>query len=568
MIGALWYLIRTSVRNRLRRQVRRLRQPRYALAFALGLLYFWFFFIRDAGGRGAAAVPAAILGVFGVLIIGYLAWAWLFGTDKTALAFSRAEVALLFPAPVSRRGLILYKLASAQFGILVSVMVWSVLLNRGGDGALSSVMRGAGLWAAMSIFSLHRLGIGLLRAGATEHGAAGAKRSIPAFAVFAAAAGLVGWTIWSHRGWLAGDLELPVLTETFLAILDLPPASIVLYPISVAFAPIAERAPGPWSVAMLQALLLLALHVWWVLGSDAAFEEAAAEASETQAKAIEALRTRRAGGAVVRPASRRRTIPLAPRGSPAIAIVWKNLLWLLRTHQLRGLLLPPALALAAALGLAGRDPKFMVMVSIISGMVGGLFLVFGPAMMRNDLRSDLLQLPMLKTLPIRGDALVRAQVLSGAIAIATPVILLLWVALLAASLARGEYAVPAELVAALAVGGPPFLLVLTAATFTLHNGVALLLPGWVRLGEKGPTGIEATGQMMLVSVGQLVAVALLLIAPVLVGGLAWFAAAGELGTAVVTALLGGALVLAGEAWLLLRGLGRAFDRIEPSQVAQ
>jgi hypothetical protein len=33
------------------------------------------------------------------------------GSDTTALAFTQAEVSLLFTAPISRRGLILYKMA-------------------------------------------------------------------------------------------------------------------------------------------------------------------------------------------------------------------------------------------------------------------------------------------------------------------------------------------------------------------------------------------------------------------------------------------------------------------------
>lgn len=570
MIGALWFLVRTSARNRLRRQLLRLRQPRYALAFGLGLVYFWFFFLRNAGGaRDASAVTTTfVAGFLGVVVVGYLAWAWLFGTDRTALAFTRAEVALLFPAPVSRRVLILYKLANAQLGILFSVLVWSVLMNRGGGGAVSSLMRGTGLWVAMTTFSLHRLGIGLLRSGVEEHGLSGAKRSWMPFAVFASAVGAVAWTVWSHRVWLAGDLGLRAWVDTARGILDLPPAAYVLWPVRVAFAPIVERDPGPWLAALAQALLLLALHVWWVLGSDRAFEEAAAEASEQQAKWVEQMRARRAGGAVVRPASRRRTLPLAARGAPEVALVWKHALWLLRTHQLRGLVSLPVLAFIAVFGFLGRGDAIETIIATIAAVVILVLLLFGPMTTRNDLRSDLLHLPMLKTLPMRGDVIVRAQVVSGALTAALPQLLLLAAALLALILESGEKRVPAPLLAAAAVGGPPLLLALNIANFSLHNGVALLFPGWVRLGERGPAGIEATGQMMLITGATLLSLALLLLLPALVGAVAWFAFGPEPGTALVTALLGGGLMLAAEAWGLVRALGIAFDRVEPMQVAQ
>ena len=44
-----------------------------------------------------------------LLALAYVSWTWIFGADRTALAFSEAEATMLFSAPVSRRALILYK---------------------------------------------------------------------------------------------------------------------------------------------------------------------------------------------------------------------------------------------------------------------------------------------------------------------------------------------------------------------------------------------------------------------------------------------------------------------------
>lgn len=566
MTGAFWYLIRTSMRNRLTRQVKRLRNPRYALAFALGLVYFWFFFLRNTrSGAMDGTTTLVMLSFAGVAVLGYLAWSWIFGTDRTALAFTRAEVALLFPAPVSRRGLILYKLARSQLGILVSVVVWSLILNRAGD-PVASLMRGAGLWVALSTLSLHRLGIGLWRAGATELGSGGARRSLPAMLVFLAAIGAVAWSFWSHWGWVSGAAGARQAFEAIVAILELPPASVVVYPIKLAFAPVVLREPGPWALALLQALLLLALHVWWVLSSDAAFEEAAAEASERQAKLVDQMRARRGGGAVVRSTSVRRTIPLAATGLPAVAILWKNALWMLRTHQLRGLLIPPVLLLGVTLVFAADDRKLGIVFAVLCGVFVALLLLFGPMTMRNDLRSDLLHLPMLKTLPIPGRDVVLAQVISGSLSLAISQVLLAGIAYLALTLAPGASPVPAQVLLACALAAPVFLVALNAANFTLHNGAALLFPSWVKLGEHGPGGFEATGQMMLTSLATLLGLELLLVLPALAGGIGYLVFSSEMGTGVLVGLLVASAILAAETWFMVSGLGRAFERVEPSQV--
>lgn len=566
MTGAFWYLIRISMRNRLQRQASRLKNPRYAVAFALGLVYFWFFFLRNTrSARMDETTTSVMLAFAGVAVLGYLAWSWVFGTDRTALAFTRAEVAMLFTAPVSRRSLILYKLARSQLGILVSVVIWSVILNRAGD-PVASFMRSLGLWAAMSTLSLHRLGIGLWRAGATELGARGARRSLPALLVFVSAVSAVGWSFWSHWSWVSGAGDARGIFEAIIGITDLPPASIVFYPVRLVFAPVMLREPGPWAFAFMQSMLLLALHVWWVLTSDAAFEESAAEASEHRAKQIEQMRARRGGGVVVDVKSKRRTLRLAATGAPAVAIVWKNALWMMRTSQLRALLIPPVMLLGGLLAFGIRDPKMGLVFAILCGVFIVMLLVFGPMSMRNDLRSDLLHLPMLKTLPIPGRDVVLAQVMSGALSLVVSQMLLTGVAYIGLTFAPGTSPVPAQVLVACAIASPLFLLALNAANFTLHNGMALLFPGWVRLGERGPGGVEATGQMMLTSIATLVALALLLVVPALAGGLGYLAFSTEMGTGVLVGLLVAAAVLAAETWFMIAGLGRAFESVEPAQI--
>ncbi|MGH7581150.1 MAG: putative ABC exporter domain-containing protein, partial [Gemmatimonadales bacterium] len=176
MSGALSYLATRSARNRLRRQLRRLRTPRYAVALVLGLGYLWAIGVwqhRPASEPlGVRPETVELLGAAGVLVM--LLWIWVFGADRRALAFTRAEVTWLFPAPLVRRQLIQYKLVRGQFIILFNVALWTILLSRGWAGA-EPWRRAGGIWILLTTLALHRLGVALFRSSLAEHGRAGVR---------------------------------------------------------------------------------------------------------------------------------------------------------------------------------------------------------------------------------------------------------------------------------------------------------------------------------------------------------------------------------------------------------
>src|ERR1019366_8193273 len=141
MIGALVYLRLTSLQNLLQSRLRRLKQPKYLFGAIVGAAYFWFFVFRrmivgPAGARrGAApklqalplmfiAVPIFVLGAKRVIE------AWIAPDNKPGLAFTEAEVAFLFPAPMTRRMLVNYKLLGTQFTILLSSVLFALLASR------------------------------------------------------------------------------------------------------------------------------------------------------------------------------------------------------------------------------------------------------------------------------------------------------------------------------------------------------------------------------------------------------------------------------------------------------
>jgi hypothetical protein len=88
--GALAFLILRTTRNRIARQLGRLRSPRYALAAIVGLLYFWMVFARPGAGPRNPGVSGTspTLGTLGGIgfAITVLTW-WLRGGVTGALAF-------------------------------------------------------------------------------------------------------------------------------------------------------------------------------------------------------------------------------------------------------------------------------------------------------------------------------------------------------------------------------------------------------------------------------------------------------------------------------------------------
>ncbi|HVT40042.1 MAG TPA: putative ABC exporter domain-containing protein, partial [Gemmatimonadaceae bacterium] len=559
MRGALAWLVWTTTRNRLASQGRRLRNPRYAAAFAVGALYFWWFLFRPTtsplrtsnpllGSTSAALSP--------LLVVLLLSGVWVFGGDRTALAFAPAEVSMLFTAPLTRRALIVYKLVRAQLAILVTSVIWVFLLRRG-NAALPGVLSALGFWVLFTTLACHRLGAALARASSQEHGAAGLRRHGVAIAVFGAFAFVLLVQLAGARTALASARDAGETLKALATAFSTGPARAALYPFRMMLAPVYAQSTVEWARAMLPALVVLAFHAWWVLQSDTAFEEAAADASALREKQLEKLRSRRGAVPTIKASSGARTFALASTGRPAIAIVWKNVLCLLRTSQFRQLLGPVMIALIASFVWSGRVGDPARNVALIAGLLALVLLLFGGRSIRNDLRSDMLHLPLLKTLPLSSSELVLAEVASGAVPMAATQFVLLAIAEVALAMSRGAIHIPGQLRAALIVVALPALLALNFAMFTILNGTAVLFPGWTRLGTAGAAGVEAMGSNVIATFGTLVLLALLLLVPVAGTAVAFNLLSAHVGLATAVAGMTGALALGVECYFLLRGVGRS-----------
>jgi hypothetical protein len=99
----------------------------------------------------------------------------------------------------------------------------------------------------------------------------------------------------------------------------------------------------------------------------------------------------------------------------------------------------------------------------------------------------------------------------------------------------------------------------------IQNGVALLYPGWVRLGSGRAGGVEALGQNFLMMVAFIALLATVLALPVAIGGGAYLLLRPTMnGWAVVPSSVLALLVMTYEAALLVGWLGRVFERTDPA----
>jgi len=563
MIGPLGYLAARSTRNRLVRQLQRLRTPRYALALLLGLAYLWYVGVRQRPGSGPTGVSpetVELLAAAGVTAI--LLWTWIFGADRRALAFSRAEVTWLFPAPVTRRQLIQYKLLRGQLVILFNVFLWTFLLSRGWAGT-GPWRRAGAIWILLTTLALHRLGVALLRSSLLEHG----RAAIRARAVTLTLVGIVATAMLvdviqaAPALGAAWDLGLKEFLAAAHDVAVRPVPAALLLPGRLLVRPMLAPSWAEWGRGILPAAAILMAHYMWVVRSDAAFEESAAAAALARHRA--GRRTGRAPRFNTRPVPR-----LAPAGWPAGALLWKSLASVVRTGRARGILLGfAAAALAVAvLSAAEGSTTLLEIVGWLAAMWAGFLLVLGPQWVRNDLRTDLSRLALLRSYPLRGETVVGAET-AGSTAVLTALQLgLIGIAYLA--FWGGEVPEPsAELRTAVLAAAVVFLPAINFLAMLIQNGAALLLPAWVRVGRDRPIGVEALGHNMLVMSGFVAILAGLLLAPAIVAGAVFLGLEPVSGWWAVAPAAVGALVVAGlEARLLLSRLGRVFETTDPSAV--
>ncbi|HEX2250094.1 MAG TPA: putative ABC exporter domain-containing protein [Gemmatimonadales bacterium] len=564
MIGVFGYLTWRSAHNRFIRQVRRLQSPRYLAALLLGLAYIWFIVVGQRPTQATSPDPEVVELVGALALLGAVAWGWIFGVERRVLAFTPAEVTFLFSGPVSRRGLIQFKLLRSQLLILFNALLWTLILS-GERGGISPWLRVLSIWALLTTLSLHRLGASFVRTSLAEHGRLGLRHRFVSLLLLLVVLMALGWSVVDalpELGAARGDLR------TFLAAaadaVQRPLPNALLYPFRLMIQPLTAETTTQWLASFWPALVLMVLHYIWVVRSDTAFEEAAAEVSLRRAQA---LATRSAGPLSSRAGSgvSRALVRLSPHGWPAGAILWKNLVAATRTRRVRQvvLLLVSAGAIVSVLSF-DPDGTLAEIAGWLAVIWAGMLVVIGPQYVRNDLRGDLLKLALLRSYPLRGWSVVLAEAGGSTLLLTAIQLSLLTIGYLA--FLGNESMTPAlEERTWLLLACMTFLPAINLLGMLIQNGGALLYPAWVHLGSGRAAGVEVLGQNLLMMVAFMALLALLLVLPAIIGGGAYLLLRPTLeGWAVVPASCLFLTVIAFEAAWLVEWLGRVFEQTDPA----
>ena len=577
-----------SMQNSLRRLARRLKEPRYGIGFAFGLLYFLWIFAgnrsstRRRGGAAAfaalspEALPLALFLSSAALTVLLLA-AWIFLGGKADLSLTEAEAQFFFSAPLPSRSVVHYALLRPQVATLVSSLIL-VLIFR--PGPLESRLQAlAGTWIVLSALRLYWLGLSFTKASWR----AKSRRDL-AWASACAALGSVGVIVFSlfdaattlfrslpGRESLSFETVAQALASRRLeGVSDalLLPARALLSPL---FSP---TWPSFWPRLFIALAALAAIYVW-VVRAPARYEEATLEGAARRA----ARRTRRlAGRAFSAPASRgsRGVVPFAlpSRGRPELAVVWKNFLsW----HRVR-LARLGLFVLAASLSLfllfrlltaAGVPAEVGSSAAVVVAATSLAIAVLLPIAPRYDMRQDLENLDVLRAWPMSSNRLVAAQ-------LTTPWLLCVGSFLaglvIAAAIAAGSLGLKAlsrkgsvSTAVAVLLAGLFIVPALSAFLVVIQNGLTLSFPAWFHQRERRVTSLERTGSGVLTMFVTLLVFVLAALPCALAAGLVWLLFGQVLGVwiAPVAAALSSALLWGG-VWLTVKALARLYERLDPS----
>jgi ABC-2 type transport system permease protein len=298
-----------------------------------------------------------------------------------------------------------------------------------------------------------------------------------------------------------------------------------------------------------------------------AFEEASVEASKKLAVRITAVRAGNWRTAGKKQKARRAWFTLAPTGPAAAALLWKNLIGVGQVFSPRlWFVLITIVVMALVFGLKDvrHDQNFSSLAAIIVAIALSYSLLLGPQLLRLDFRQDLPMADILKTFPLRGWQVALGEILAPV----TVMIVFQWLVLLiGAGLIFYLSGKQTALFLAIAFSAAVLLPALDFLLLLIPNAAVLLFPSWIQSGKDSPRGIEATGQRLIFAVGQLLMLLLALMPAALAFAAVYFPLKFALGpvTPVPFASLAATVVVAVEAGLGLRLLGRLFERFDVTE---
>jgi len=550
-----------SFRNRIVSRLKRLRNIRNLISFLVGMAYFWFagwrhLFTARSPFRMGLPPSDLLIDFASMVVLMLMILAWALPEQSAGLTFSEAEIQFLFPAPITRRQLLLYKVLRAQPQVFISAAVISFLMFRGA--------KFIGVWACFIALSIYFTFVALGRARLKLLGVGFLVR-LPVVGALAVGVSALLWRtidFGAFRG--MGGRMRPGRYPDLPALFHGPVADAILFGPRF-FSHAVLPASIPQLLASCAILLAIALLFFELAArTNIAVEEASIDASAKRAARRARLSEQGTGKHVTFP-----RIPppfrIPARARPEVAIYWKNVTAGLRISSPWLLIMAVCALYFLGQSLYSPERQLRFVMAVLTLSLAAIFPLLGSTVFTQDMRLDLRRIELLKSYPISGERLVAAEI-AGPLSFVAAVELML---LSVAAIILHTAAPPANM---RFLGSPEFVVIalmlatpVCAAQLLIRNAVPILLPGWAMRAPDEQRGFNVMGQRLLMVAGNLLVLLFVLLpAACIVGAgllVATFWLHGSMPVVALTTVLATALLFF-EVWLGIRFLGRQFEKID------
>jgi hypothetical protein len=564
VIGTFLRVAFLTLKNRLLHRVRRLRDPRYLIGAIAGAAYFWFLLFRRSMGAHSSngklimittAGSAVVADCAALIVLLLMITAWALPADSGGLEFTETEIAFLFPAPLRRRDILLYKILRAQPQALFSALIMTVL-GWWRNGLF------VGVWAAISVLSVYFTMVSLGRA----------RLRLMHVGFFARLGGVAA--ILAGLYWIA---KSEVMAINFRALKN---AHGVMNALSVPFHKplvrtilfiphlIASSAIPPSVASLAMSVpIVLALGVGFfyiAAGLNVSFEEASIAASSKKAARQQRVRGQRSGSFVM---FRRLPPPFKLRetGPVEVAVIWKNMIALVRNSIAWVVVFASIMAFMLGIALWSHETVAYTGIGSALLFMACFFPLAGPNVFSNDLRLDMPRLEVLKSYPISGERLIAAEIAAPLLVIS--ILEMLFATSASIMMGMGEANKLTAFVATpqFIIGVLLLTLPVCAVQLVIRNAAPVLFPAWAMRSKDEPRGFVMTGQRIVTLAGNLFVLAIALLpagiifVPSLLLAHKFFPGDPAL---VGIAAMPAVAVLLTEAWMGIKALGAQFEKLD------
>jgi hypothetical protein len=446
--------------------------------------------------------------------------------------FDRAEIDQLFPAPIHRRELMLYRIVQSTLGTaLLSLVVFWAVLPIGG----TAVAVYLGVFLGLSMFSFSFMLVGILASCAAFVLSRRSRTALTVGAVSAVGLGL--YLAWSSATSVDGMLRW---MATF------GPVQLLSFPFRMVVETVLAERVFPDLLLWGGGLLCVdALLVFAILAVDADFMERSLAAGERDFARLQQLRRQQSAFVVVGKVRGRWRPPSPPYLAGAGPIAWRQAALAVRSELFWNAV---AIVSTVSIGFIVLARTGVMPTAIVPGMVAFALVLLFPAMLQSDFRSDLGRLDVLKSLPVGTSAVV-----AGQLAVPVAVGVALWLVFAILLVVMGM--IPPRLfwlVCALALPVNVYL-------FAVENLFCLAFPFTITRGGVGQ--LHQQGRAAMMAIGKMLAGLLGVLLSAAVGGALWWFTGAPMLTVIVGAVVGMSLV----AGMAVAGCEWAYERLEPTR---